>query len=78
LILPFFWPEISMAVRRVHVFKEGDDWFVMSIERFGPFPREIAEKLARGIAFAIRSSGDAVEVIFGEPDPSEPVAEAPR
>jgi hypothetical protein len=78
LILPFFWPEICMSVRRIYVFKEGDDWFVMSIEKLGPFPREIAEKLARGLAFAIRSSGAAVEVIFGEPEPHEPAPEAPR
>ena len=52
----------------VKVFKESAGWFVLANSKMGPYPRELAESLAKGMAFAIRSSGGQARVVFSEPD----------
>ena len=61
-----------MTAIDVRVFKENDGWFVMAKDKMGPYPRELAESLAKGMAFAIRSSGGQARVVFADPDESWP------
>ena len=58
----------------VRVFKENSGWFVMTNTKMGPYPRDVAESLAKGMAFAIRSSGGEARIVFsdsGEPWPDD-------
>jgi hypothetical protein len=56
----------------VRVFKENSGWFVMTDSKMGPYPRELAESLAKGMAFAIRSSGGQARIVFSDLDAPEP------
>jgi hypothetical protein len=68
--------EMPMSETTINIFKENDGWFVMAAEKYGPYSREVAEKLAKGMAFAIRSSGGAVKIVVGDtgdpPFPEDP------
>ena len=66
-----------MMAMDVRVFKEGAGWFVMAKEKMGPYTRELAESLAKGMAFAIRSSGGKARVVFSDPDQPSPDDEEP-
>jgi hypothetical protein len=70
--------EIATPAMDVRVFKENGGWFVMTDSKMGPYPRELAESLAKGMAFAIRSSGGQARIVFSdldapedEPDPDD-------
>lgn len=52
----------------VRVFKEKSGWFVVTDSKMGPYPRELAESLAKGMAFAIRSSGGQARIVFSDQD----------
>ncbi len=52
----------------VKVFKERNGWFVMTNNKMGPYPRDVAESLAKGMAFAIRSSGGEARIVFSDVD----------
>ena len=56
-----------MRVIDVILLKEDSGWFVVIDSKMGPYPRELAESLARGKAFAIRTSGEEARIVFGEP-----------
>jgi hypothetical protein len=56
----------------VKVFKEDAGWFVLTDSKMGPYPRELAESLAKGMAFAIRSAGGEARVVFGDSDEPSP------
>jgi hypothetical protein len=64
--------EIATPAMDVRVFKENSGWFVMTDSKMGPYPRELAESLAKGMAFAIRSSGGQARIVFADPDTPEP------
>ena len=64
-----------MAVEIISVFKEDDGWFVATSAKFGPYSREVAEKLAKGLEFAIRTSGGVAKIVMGAPDNPPPPAE---
>jgi hypothetical protein len=60
--------EAAKAAMDVKVFKESDGWFVVTDSKMGPYPRELAESLAKGMAFAIRSAGGQARIVFGDTD----------
>jgi hypothetical protein len=66
-----------MMAMDVRVFKESAGWFVMAKEKMGPYTRELAESLAKGMAFAIRSSGGKARVVVSDPDEFWPDEEDP-
>ncbi|HEX2816962.1 MAG TPA: hypothetical protein VHN39_11235 [Phenylobacterium sp.] len=57
-----------MSAMNVKVFKEDAGWFVMTDSKMGPYPRGVAESLAKGMAFAIRSSGGQARIVFSDSD----------
>jgi hypothetical protein len=59
---------IATAAMDVRVFKESAGWFVMTNSKMGPYPRDVAESLAKGMAFAIRSSGGEARIVFSDSD----------
>jgi hypothetical protein len=59
------------------VLEEEGGWFVISDSKIGPFPRELAESLAQGMAFAIRSAGGEARIVFGDPDEPRPDVKGP-
>lgn len=61
-----------MSETIINVFKGDGGWFVMTSERFGPYSRELAEQLAKGMAFAVRSSGGTARITFGDTDEPSP------
>jgi hypothetical protein len=61
-----------MTVQIISVFKEDEGWFVATSARFGPYSREVAEKLAKGLEFAIRSSGGVARIVIGDVDGPPP------
>lgn len=60
--------ENAMAAMDVKVFKENTGWFVMTDSKMGPYPRDVAESLAKGMAFAIRTSGGQARIVFSDTD----------
>ena len=66
-----------MAAIDVRVLKEDSGWFVVADRRMGPYPRELAESLAKGMAFAIRSAGGQARIVFGDRDEPLPDADGP-
>ena len=64
-----------MTLQIINVFKDGENWFVATSARFGPYSREVAEKLAKGLEFAIRTSGGVAKIVIGDPDNPPPEAE---
>jgi hypothetical protein len=69
--------ETAMAAMDVKVFKENAGWFVVTDSKMGPYPRELAESLAKGMAFAIRSAGGQARIVFGDSDEPWPDDEDP-
>jgi hypothetical protein len=69
--------EIAMNGMDVRVFKEKSGWFVVANSKMGPYPRELAESLAKGMAFAIRSSGGQARIVFSDQDEADD-GEAPE
>jgi hypothetical protein len=64
-----------MSIRDIVVSKEPDGWFVISDQRLGPYTRELAVSQAKGLAFAIRSSGGEANLRFSDRDEEPPVLE---
>ena len=49
---------------------------IQNTEKMGPYTRELAESLAKGMAFAIRSSGGEARIVFSDAQEPPPDGES--